>query len=63
VTAQVSDPNLGQIAFEADQGPRFPWTFGAGTTLRPNPHFEILAELGADFRGGWYFFLGPISRF
>jgi len=63
VKEQLSDPELGTIAFEADQGPRFPWTFGLGANLRAHPHFEIFTEGGTDFRTGWYFVVGPVARF
>jgi hypothetical protein len=62
VKDQLSDPELGMITFEADQGPRFPWTFGLGANLRVHPHFEIFTEGGTDFRNGWYFVLGPTAR-
>jgi len=63
VRDQLSDPELGTITFEADQGPRFPWTFGLGANLRAHPHFEIFTEGGTDFRTGWYFVVGPVARF
>ena len=62
VKSQVSDPTLGQLGFEADQGPQWPWTFGLGGNLRVHPHFELFTEIGADFHGGWYFVLGPTGR-
>lgn len=62
VKSHVSDPVVGEIAFEADQGPRWQWTFGAGCNLRVHPHFELFTEAGADFHGGWYFVLGPTAR-
>ena len=63
VKQQLSDPELGSITFEADQGPRHPWTFGVGANLRVHPHFEIFTEGGTDFHNGWYFVLGPTARF
>jgi hypothetical protein len=62
VKSQVSDPVLGEISFEADQGPRWAWTFGTGCNLRVHPHFELFTEVGVDFHGGWYFVLGPTGR-
>jgi hypothetical protein len=62
VKSQVSDPALGPMAFEADQGPRWPWTFGVGGNVRIDPHLELFTEGGADFHGGWYFVLGPTGR-
>lgn len=62
VKSQASDPTLGQLGFEADQGPHRPWTFGPGRNLRVHPHFEPFREIGADFHGGWYFVLGPTGR-
>jgi hypothetical protein len=62
VKSSVSDPVLGEIAFEADQGPRWMWTYGVGGNLRVHPHFELFTEGGVDFHGGWYFVLGPVAR-
>jgi hypothetical protein len=62
VKDEISDPDAGTLVFEADQGPRWPWTFGAGANLRAHQHFEVFTELGADFHGGWYFVLGPTGR-
>lgn len=63
VKDEVSDPETGEtLQFEADQGPRYPWTYGAGANLRAHPRFEIFTELGYDFHGGWYFVLGPTGR-
>jgi hypothetical protein len=63
VKDEVVDPETGDtLQYEADQGPRYPWTFGAGGNLRLHPHFELFTEAGVDFHGGWYFVLGPTGR-
>ncbi len=62
VKDELSDPEAGTLTFEADQGPRYPWTFGLGGNLRVHPHFEVFTEAGVDFHGGWYFVLGPTAR-
>jgi hypothetical protein len=62
VKDEISDPDLGTLTFEADQGPRYPWTYGVGGQIRIIPYFEIFTEAGADFHGGWYFVVGPTGR-
>jgi hypothetical protein len=62
VKDQLSDTSLGEITFEADQGPRWAWTYGVGANARVHPHFEVFSEIGVDFHGGWYFVLGPTGR-
>ena len=59
----VADPDGGTLRFEVDQGPSHPWTYGAGGQYGFSPSFEVAADVGFDFHGGWYLALVPVFRF
>jgi hypothetical protein len=59
----VDDPDGGTLAFEVDQGPAEPWTFGVGASYSPKTWLELSADYGSDFKGGWYIALVPVFRF
>jgi hypothetical protein len=59
----VEVPDLGTVAFEADQGPRNPWnpTIGASTTLAG--HFDLVAEYGFNFDDVQIVIAGVTARY
>jgi hypothetical protein len=59
----VADPDGGTLAFEVDQGPIYPWTYGLGAQIDILPAFNLAADFGSDFNSGWYFVLVPVFRF
>jgi hypothetical protein len=59
----VADPDGGTLAFEVDQGPAWRKTYGLGAQCAFHPHFELAADFGSDFHGGWYLALVPVARF
>jgi hypothetical protein len=59
----VADPDGGTLAFEVDQGPIHPWTYGVGAQYDIRPAFNLAADLGFDFGGGWYVAVVPVFRF
>jgi hypothetical protein len=62
-TGTVADPDGGTLAFEVDQGPRYPWTFGVGTAYGAKPWLDLAVDAGSDFHGGWYVAVVPVFRF
>jgi len=62
-TATVADPDGGTLAFEADQGPAYRYTYGLGSSFGAARWLELSAEAGVDFHGGWYLALIPVFRF
>ena len=62
-TGTVADPDGGTLAFEVDQGPAWRKTYGLGAQCAFHPHFELAADFGSDFHGGWYLALVPVARF
>jgi hypothetical protein len=59
----VIDPDGGTLAFEVDQGPAYPWTYGVGLSYSPKPAWELSLDTGSDFHGGWYVAFVPVFRF
>jgi hypothetical protein len=59
----VDDPDGGTLAFEVDQGPQHPWTFGLGMGYSPARWLELAVDGGGDTHGGWYVALVPVFRF
>ncbi len=59
----VADPDGGILDFEVDQGPSYPWTYGVGAQYDIRPAFNLAADIGWDFNGGWYLALVPVFRF
>jgi hypothetical protein len=62
-TGTVADPDGGTLAFEVDQGPEHPWTFGLGMAYSATHAFDLAVDGGSDFHGGWYVALVPVFRF
>jgi hypothetical protein len=62
-TGKAADPDGGTLTFEVDQGPLYPWTYGAGLAYGVRPWFEFAVDSGTDFHGGWYVALVPVVRF
>jgi len=63
VKGTVPDPDGGTLDFEVDQGPAEPWTYGVGMQYTVRPTFELAADVGWDFDGGWYVAIVPVIRF
>jgi len=59
----VRKPDGTRIDFEADQGPVSPWFMDFGFNVRLHGHFELTADVGVDFRGGFVLALVPVFRF
>jgi len=60
----VADPDGGgSLAFEVDQGPAHPWTYGLGAQYSARRWLDVAVDLGVDFHGGWYVALVPVVRF
>jgi len=62
-TATIADPDGGSLAFEADQGPAYRYTYGAGVHYTAKKWLELAADSGTDGHGGWYLALIPVFRF
>ena len=56
-------PGLGQIQFEADQGPSHPWMTDFGTNLSFSKRFETVLDFGTDWHGGYLMVIAPTFRF
>jgi hypothetical protein len=63
IKGSVADPDGGTLAFEVDQGPLHPYTYGAGFSYGLSRRVDLSADFGADFHGGWYVALVPVYRF
>jgi hypothetical protein len=59
----VANPDGGTLNFEVEQGPKHPWTYGAGFAYSPRKWFDIAVDVGTDGHGGWYVALVPVIRF
>ena len=56
-------PGVGVVAFEADQGPEYPWLLDFGSNLRISRQFEFFIDVAFDFHGGVVASIGPVFRF
>jgi hypothetical protein len=56
-------PGVGRIKFEADQGPKYPWLYDIGGGLELTKEFQLFADVGFDFHGGYLVAVGPTYRF
>lgn len=56
-------PGVGRVAFEADQGPEYPWLLDFGSNVRIAREFELAVDLAFDFHGGMVATIAPIFRF
>jgi len=59
----VTDPDGGTLAFEVDQGPKHPWTYGAGFSYAAKKWLEFSFDAGVDKDRGWYVAIVPVIRF
>lgn len=59
----VIDTDGSTLHFEVDQGPKYPWTYGAGFNYNVRPWADMSVDVGSDFHGGWYVALVPVFRF
>jgi hypothetical protein len=59
----VADPDGGTLTFAVEQGPKKPWTYGAGFSYAVRKWFEIAVDVGVDGSGGWYTAIVPVIRF
>ena len=59
----VADPDGGTLTFAVEQGPKHPWTYGAGMMYAPRKWFELAVDVGVDGHGGWYVAIVPVIRF
>jgi hypothetical protein len=62
VKGTVADPDGGTLAFEVDQGPAYPYTYGVGVSYSPRKWFDVAVDTGTDFHGGWYVAVVPVVR-
>lgn len=54
---------VGTVAFEADQGPTYPWMIDFGANFRVARQFEFFVDMAFDMHGGAVFTMGPVFRF
>jgi hypothetical protein len=59
----VVNPDGGLLTFEVEQGPKHPWTYGAGFSYSPKKWFDFNVDVGVDGHGGWYVAIVPVIRF
>jgi len=59
----VPNPDGGTLTFEVEQGPKHPWTYGAGFSYSPKKWFDFNLDLGVDGHRGWYVAIVPVIRF
>jgi len=59
----VPNPDGGTLTFEVEQGPKHPWTYGAGFSYSPKKWFDFNVDVGVDGHGGWYVAIVPVIRF
>ena len=62
-TGSVPDPDGGTLAFEVDQGPAYPWTYGAGMQYSARRWLDVAVDVGTDLHGGYYVAIVPVVRF
>jgi hypothetical protein len=56
-------PGVGNIVFEADQGPKYIWMTDVGANLQIKREFLMVLDFGFDFHGGYAVVVGPTYRF
>jgi hypothetical protein len=62
-SSTVTVPGLGNVAFEADQGPEQPWNMVLGTQITIKKRFDLFMEYGTDYDTMKYFATGLSFRF
>lgn len=56
-------PDGSRFVFEADQRPSTKWMYDVGTNIEFSQRFQLVADVGFDFEGGYLLVLGPTWRF
>jgi hypothetical protein len=56
-------PGGGRFVFEADQRPHTKWMYDVGSNLEFSKKFQLIADVGFDFEGGYLLVVGPTWRF
>jgi hypothetical protein len=56
-------PGGARFVFEADQRPHTKWMYDVGTNLEFSKKFQLVADVGFDFEGGYLLVIGPTWRF
>lgn len=56
-------PDGSRFVFEADQRPHTEWMYDVGSNLEFSKRFQLVADVGFDFEGGYLLVLGPTWRF
>jgi len=56
-------PGVGNIQFEADQGPKYLWMTDIGGNLEIAKYFQTVLDFGFDFHGGYAIVVAPTYRF
>jgi hypothetical protein len=51
------------LDFEADQRPTTPWMYDIGMNFEFSKRYQLVVDLGHDFKDGWLFVVGPTYRF
>lgn len=52
-----------RFTFEADQRPHTKWMYDVGANFEFTKRFQLVADVGFDFEGGYLLVLGPTWRF
>jgi hypothetical protein len=52
-----------RFTFEADQRPHTKWMYDVGANFEFSKQFQLVADVGFDFEGGYLLVLGPTWRF
>ena len=52
-----------RLVFEADQRPHTKWMYDVGANFEFSKRFQLVADVGFDFDGGYLLVLGPTWRF
>ena len=56
-------PDGSRFVFEADQRPATKWMYDVGSNIEFSKRFQLVADVGFDFEGGYLLVLGPTWRF
>lgn len=56
-------PGGARFTFEADQRPHTKWMYDMGANFEFSKRFQLVADIGFDFEGGYLMVLGPTWRF
>jgi hypothetical protein len=56
-------PDGSRFVFEADQRPHTKWMYDVGSNIEFSKRFQLVADVGFDFEGGYLLVLGPTWRF